>query len=482
MLLAIVLGIGSGVALTAFAGARRTNDAVSQFVKYSLPDDGGFLFGSLSAPPLTAGTAPGSLALPPLAQRIVNLPEVVAHFRSPYLFVTTSRTGRTGRDLNVIGDADPDLLRRVDRPMVLSGRLPGPSQPFEVVVNDLAARADHLRAGSILHLYAYTKAQMAGGALAGAIEHTLPPPKGPSFTVRVAAIVRFPQDVSAVAPLEAEAGVSYESDRNLYVMPAFLSKLASATGTSVQQIEDINLVAVRLRHGAADWEAFASRATAIGGKGVFVSPGNVFGVPSAAASAQRGIHLDVVALLLFGALVSFVTIVVVGQAVARQTVLEREDYAALRVLGATRAQIVGIVVLRSGLIGLAGALLGVAIACLASPLTPVGLARQAEIHPGFAIDAVILVPGAVAFGALISAWSVWPAWRTATRPIMAAADGRLQVRGSGVPGLAWRTGLSPAASVGTWFAFPPRTAGGRRRRSLCLWSRPPSRSRCLERL
>ena len=258
-----------------------------------------------------------------------------------------------------------------------------------------------------------------------------------------------------MAPLEAQAGVSYESDRNLYVTPAFLRKLASETDTSVQQIQDINLVSVRLRDGAGDWGAFAARATAIGKNAVFVSPGNVFGVPAAAASAQRGIHLDVVALLLFGALVALVTVVLVGQAVARQTILQAEDYAELRVLGGTRAQIVGIVVLRSGLIGLAGAFLGVAIAWLASPLTPVGLARQAEIHPGFAFDSVIVIPGAIALGALISAWSILPAWRMAARPIMAPADGGLPVRGSGVPGLAWKTGLSPAAAVGTWFALQP---------------------------
>ncbi len=455
VLLAVVLGIGSGVALTAFAGASRTNDAVPQFVKYSLPDDGGFLFGNLSSPPATPGVAPGSSALPPVAQRIVDLPQVVAHFRSPYLFVTTRRTGRTDSDLSVIGDADPDLLRRVDRPMVLSGRLPGPSQPFEVVVNDLAAHAERLRVGSTLHLYAYTKAQIAGGALAGAIEQAPPAPRGPSFTVRVAAIVRFPQDVSAVAPAEAEAGVSYESDRNLYVTPAFLRKLASGIHTSIQQIGNINLVSVRLRHGAGDWDAFATRATAIGRNDVFVSPGNVFGVPAAAASAQRGIHLDVVALLLFGALVALVTVVLVGQAVARQTVLQADDYAELRVLGATRAQIVGIVVIRSGLTGLAGSLVGVAICWLASPLTPVGLARQAEIHPGFFVDFVIVIPGAIALGTLITVWSILPAWRMATQPIMAPADGGLPVRGTGVPGLAWKTGLSPAAAVGTWFALQP---------------------------
>ena len=52
---------------------------------------------------------------------------------------------------------------------------------------------------------------------------------------------------------------------------------------------------------------------------MFASPGNTYGVPAAAASAQRGIHLDVVALVLFGTLAALVTTALVGQAVARQT-------------------------------------------------------------------------------------------------------------------------------------------------------------------
>ena len=69
----------------------------------------------------------GSLALAPTEQRIVDLPEVVAYARAPFLFVTTSPNGRTESDLNVIGVANPDLMRTVDRPMVLAGRLPDPT-------------------------------------------------------------------------------------------------------------------------------------------------------------------------------------------------------------------------------------------------------------------------------------------------------------------------------------------------------------------
>ncbi len=454
VVLVVLLGIGSGVALTAFAGARRTDDAVSQFVRYSLPDNGGFLFGNVSSPPVTPGLAVGSLALAPTEQRIVDLPQVVAYARAPYLFVSTSRDGRTESDLNVIGVANPDLMRTVDRPMVLAGRLPDPTDPSEVTVNDLAAQAGHLHVGSTVHLYAYSAGQIAGGQLAGGIEH-VPAPKGPSYAVRVAAVVRQPQDVTAVAPLEAQSGVSYESDRNLYVTPAFLSRLAVGVGVPVQQLNDINLLLVRLRHGAADWKTFAAEATAIGGNRVFVSPGNVYAVPAAAASAQRGIHLDVVALLLFGALASLVTIALVGQGVARQTSLARDDYANLRVLGATRSQLLTIVALRSGLIGASGALLAFLIAWLASPLMPVGLARQAEIHPGFVLDPTIMIPAAIGLGTLVAAWSMLPAWRASRSWNLRTSDGRSPAHRSAVATAISKSALSPGAAIGTRFALEP---------------------------
>jgi hypothetical protein len=174
-----------------------------------------------------------------------------------------------------------------------------------------------------------------------------------------------------------------------------------------------------------------------------------------AASAQRGIHLDVTALMLFGVLVAALALALVGQAAARQTALERGDYLNMRVLGATRAQLAGVVALRSGLTCLAGAVLGVGIAWLASPLTPVGLARQAEIHPGLMLDPAVLIPGAIAMGVLVTAWSVGHAWLTTRQTILAAADGGGPVRRSRVATLVSRTGLPPQAAIGTRFALEP---------------------------
>jgi hypothetical protein len=68
-LIAVVVGVGGGVALTAFAGARHTAAAVPQMLAYSRPDDGIVAFGGYCPPPKVAGPAATSLAPLPGAAR-----------------------------------------------------------------------------------------------------------------------------------------------------------------------------------------------------------------------------------------------------------------------------------------------------------------------------------------------------------------------------------------------------------------------------
>ncbi|HET9187606.1 MAG TPA: FtsX-like permease family protein, partial [Acidothermaceae bacterium] len=417
--LATLVGIGGGVTLTAFAGARRTDAAVPDFLAYSRPDDGGFLYGNIFSPPVESGAAANSLALAPAERQVIGLPQVVAHFRAPYLFMTLDRTGQAGNlgggaqrsGVNTIGVADRDLFRRVDRPMVLSGRLPRPSAPFDVAINELTAEKQHLHVGSRVHLFAYSAAQSAQGALTNSTSRP-ERPEGPAFTVRVRAVLRFPQDVSAVGPVAAKQDVSYEGQQNLYLTPAFLPRLAAGLGIPVQAIPDINLVGVRLRHGAGDFKPFAAAARRVGQGAVTVGEqGNVSGATTAAASAQRGVHLEVVALLAFGVLAALVTLLLVGQAINRQTQLDASDRATFRSLGATSGQLAGVVVVRTAVIAVAGATIAFAVAVLASPLMPLGLARQADLHPGFSVDLTVLVPGAIAIALLVTATAAGAVWR-----------------------------------------------------------------------
>jgi hypothetical protein len=268
----LLLGIGGGVALGAFAGARRTDTAMASFVSYSRPDDGGFIYGSPSGPTVPPGSAAYSLAPYGAVRQILALPQVKAWFEAPYLFMATDTSGSDVGTLNPSGFSTAEVLRDLDRPLVVAGHLPDPSRSFDAAVNEFAADKRHLQIGSHFRLYAYSYPQIAGAALItqGALRG---PPQGPSL-VKVTGIVRFPDDVSAVLPLASKQNVTYEGQQNMYMTPAFLERLAAGLGIPVQGLPDINFYGVRLRHGAADWKTFASEAAAIGHGQVFTSAGN----------------------------------------------------------------------------------------------------------------------------------------------------------------------------------------------------------------
>ena len=413
---ALVLGIGGGIALTALAGARRTDSAIGQFVSYSHPDDGAFLYGDPCAPPAVSGAAANSLSLLPVERRVVDLPQVAQHFRAPYLYLTSSPTGYTGTSLNAIGAADAALFRTVDRPLVVAGKLPDPKRPYDVAINELAAEGRHLHVGSHILLYAASVAQFRHCALTNGSSYKTVVPQGPTFRVRVTGIVRFPQDIDAVLPLADKQDVSYEGQENVYLTPAFLPQLAARLGIPVQQIPSLNFVGVRLRHGAADWSAFAARAQAVS-RNVSASAGNVYNSRASAASTQRGVHLEVVALLLFGGIAALVTLLLVSQAIARMVMLEGDDYGILRSFGASKMQLIAIVLARVFLIGAAGSALAVVVATLGSSIMPIGPARQAEIHPGINFDPQVLLLGFVGLLGFVAVCALIPAWRVSRPPI-----------------------------------------------------------------
>ena len=414
-LIAVLVGIGAGVALTAFAGARRTSAAIPQMLAYSRPDDGQVVVGGLSCPPLpVTGPAARSLAPLPAAARVLRLPQVAAYMRMSYLSFSSSRSGFGVASVNVTASADAQGFRAIDRPLMVAGRFPDPRHPFDAAISDTAARRLHLSVGSRLTLYAYSQAQACGLATAG----RLPAPAGPRFTVRVVGIARLPSDVNAIAPLAAAQNVDYEGQGNLFLTPAFLGRYAAAVGIAVQDVSGMNSYYVRLHGGLAGWNAFAAgvsrldRSALLGGGS---GGGGGAGLQVAAASAERGTQLAVVALLLFGALAWLVTVLLAGQALARQVLLDEADLVILTGLGMSRAQIVAAAVLRAALAGVAGGVLAVAGAVAASPLMPVGLARQAEISPGISADALVLAAGFLAIVLVIAALGALPAWGVSRR-------------------------------------------------------------------
>ena len=236
--------------------------------------------------------------------------------------------------------------------------------------------------------------------------------------MRVVGIARLPSDVNAITPLAAAQNVDYEGQGNLFLTPAFLLRYAAAVGIPVQDVTGMNSYYVRVHGGLAGWNAFAARVSRLDHSALLGGSsggGGGAGLQVAAASAERGTQLAVVALLLFGALAALVTVLLAGQALARQMLLDEADLAILTGLGMNRAQIVAVAVLRAALAGMAGGVLAVAVAVAASPLMPVGLARQAEISPGISADALVLAAGFCAIVVLMAALGVLSAWGVSRR-------------------------------------------------------------------
>ncbi len=153
-------------------------------------------------------------------------------------------------------------------------------------------------------------------------------------------------------------------------------------------------VRIRLRHGLADLGAFTAAARPlIGDQGQILVGGDA---ATAAVSTGRAIHFQALALLAFAALAGLAALVIVGQALARQVTLDSAEHPTLRALGMDPARMVLVAILPTAVIATAGVLAGVALAVVASPLFPMGLAGHAEIHPGLSLDPAVLGLGALA--------------------------------------------------------------------------------------
>ncbi|MCU1426406.1 MAG: hypothetical protein JWL83_406 [Actinomycetia bacterium] len=415
--IALLVGIGGGVALTALVGARRTQTSMQRFLAYNQPED------------LVAVINPS----PALFPRVLRLPEVASVTQMPYLFVSMSNSRFDG--VGTFGVIDDVGLHIIERPLVVRGRLARVDEPSEVVVDEAAARQRHLHIGSRLPVYAYSAKQLSAANAFFAPSA----PRGPQFVTQVVGIVRQPTSVTVV-PVRQD--VSYEATGLVYFTPAFVRRYAASLQAPLDRLAGTEIVRVRLGRGAADLASFRRGALAVAGDHVQIQDGSDTRV--AANAAQRGIAVEAWALLVFGALALIATIGVVGQILARQIRADARDNPTLGAMGMTRRQLLARALARPVVVAIVGAGLAVVIAVALSPLTPIGLARQAEIHPGVTFNLAVtaggffVIVGAVVLCALVPAFTA----SSAARPARNAA--RPRVRGWNVSG---RLGYRPVVPI-----------------------------------
>jgi hypothetical protein len=442
VLLAVLVGLAAGMVLAAVAGARRTNTALPRFIAHDRGIDATVDFPG-------AGQQRSRDPLARELREVAALPEVAGVARLTAIILSSadpaSPVGRR-RDLGFL-PMDPGVSRIVGRPIVVAGRLANEQRADEAVVDEELAARRHLRVGSIWRIGAYTTAQFEQAGSENSIA-----PAGPTVGLRIVGIVRHPIDL--LPAVTGQDGI-YVNQGDLLLTPAYWRRYGpdlAYYGVTIGVVLD---------DGAADVPRLATDVRRLLGPDALVgrvTPGVGVGLGAGTLPGlRRAVGLEAGALFAFAVLAAVAALLLVGQTLGRQVFLESVEYPTLRALGMTSGQLIGVALVRAVMIGGAGAAVAVATAVALSPLTPIGLARRAELHPGVQADLTVLVPGGLAVVVLVATCAAAAAWRSRRAP--AAGLGLVQPPGGRRPsrlaGALARAGLRPTAVIGTRFALEP---------------------------
>jgi ABC-type antimicrobial peptide transport system permease subunit len=417
--LALLLGVMGGVVLTAASGARRTDTAYPRLLRWANASD--------------IQVLPANVASPRYFRALQGLPQVSAMGTGILLNFAIKVHGQYLLYNHVTVDASPDgrMGSRIDRVKVLAGRFLDPADPRSAVIDQQMAADEHVAPGGTVRLFVVPNDRHGNPLLSRAYP----------VTFHVAGIVLFDNEVvPAVSGAYPTALLS----------PAFLrTAVARRVSNSGEG------AFVRLRPGVAV-AAFLRQASALAHH--YPATGGLVEVSPAGGitTTERAIRPYAVALALFAGLAGIITLVVIGQLLGRQVILDAAEFPVLRALGMTRTRLAALSLARAGAVTVLGGCLAVGTAVVASPLTPIGPARLAEPAPGIEANVAILATGLALIILLPLAMVAPAAWRAASAA--QGADGLAEPTGPPrVSRLA--SALSVAGSVtggvGLRMAFEP---------------------------
>jgi hypothetical protein len=437
LLLTLLVGLAGALVLAAAAGARRSEAALPRFLAWNR---------TMDAAVLVQPEEPFD-DLAEARRRLAALPEVhqVVRLTGALILAGADPTdpGRWHRQLGAIA-LDPGGSMAFGRPIVVAGRLPDERRTDEAVVDEELAKRRHLHVGSFYRVGINTLQQFGPAG-----EGQFVSPQGPVVDMRVVGIVRTPRDL---VPAATEQDNIFANGGELYLTPAYWARY----GPNIARY-GIGL-AVMLRHGQADLPRLRADLRRLYGDRAGVEPADALTTAETlTAGTRRAIRLESIALAGFAFLAALAALLLVGQTLGRQIVLEAVESPTLRALGMTRGQLIGVALVRAAPVALAGAALAVAGAVVLSPATPLGVARRAELTPGVAVDLPVLAIGAAALAVGVLACAAAAAWRAAHAP--AGSLGVTEVAGaqrrSRVAAALGAAGLPPVAVTGTRLALEP---------------------------
>jgi len=395
--LCLLIALVSGLVLAGVAAGRRTSTAFPRFEAAH-----GYDANVFSAAPM-----PGIAALPGVAS---VTPLLVTGSGTP--------TCACSRPINpsyfTVVEVAPKDLPRVAK--LVAGRMPDQSDPHQVLASFTLAQDVGVHLGTVIRIPLYSPSQRSALLTGASIR-----PDGPAFAVRVvgieAAEIEFPATNIPAYGLYTTRAFARIVNPHTVALPAYF---------------------VRLHHGAAGLPRFQARAQALGALAVD-------DLDTEATAIDSSIHPQAVGWWILAGLAALAGIVVVAQALARQAAIEAGPNPTLSALGASRRQLAAVGLTTVLVLAVVGVVGGVALACLLSPLTPLGEARLADPSPGFTFDAFVLLPGASAAVIVVLALGLGPAIRaTRTRR---PADTAL-ARPSRIVALLAGAGAPPSVLIG----------------------------------
>ena len=381
--LVLLAGLAGGVTLAAIAGARRTDSAFSRLlvstnaahvlVNPDYGNDSGLDWKAVAKLPMVTQAA--------RENGIIVLPLPV---RGP-----SDLTGSLG--LAQVGNAG----RTIGRLHILHGRAPDPRSADEVLVNPRFADRNGVSVGDtftavILDGAKLQQAGDAGGTFDDLRRGVNSGSFGDRVRLRVAGIAQTPEEIVLDEGFEQS---------ELIATPAFLRRYPQADAGFFG-------ILARLRRGAADIPAFKRAVQALPHQGAI----EFQTTPVTETKVARAVRPQVGALSIFAVVIALTGLLLVGQAFARQTFLDSVDHPTLRALGFGRHQLIAVAILRAVVIAIAATVLAVVLAIAVSPLTPIGVARDADPDLGFFVDGPVILLGALAVFFAVIVLATLPAW------------------------------------------------------------------------
>ena len=425
--LALLAGLAGGVTLAAIAGARRTDSAYSRLLVSTNaahvmvnPD-----YGNGSG---LDAKAVAQLPMVTQAARENGIILIPLPLRGP-----DDLTGSLG--LAQVGNAG----RTIGRLHILHGRAPDPGAAHDVLVNPRFAERNGLSVGDRFPAVILDGARLQQGSDAGGTFDDLrrgvnSGSFGDRVRLRVAGIAQTPEEIVLDEGFEQS---------ELIATPAFVRRYPQADAGFFG-------ILTRLRRGAADIPAFKRAVQALPHQGAI----EFQTTPVTEAKVARAVRPQVGALSIFALVIALTGLLLVGQALARQTFLDSVDHPTLRALGFGRRQLVAGAVLRGVVVAMGAAVLAVVLAIAASPLTPIGVARDADPDLGFFVDGRVILLGALAVFGAVLVLAALPAWWYTRGAQFRTAD-RPAARTSRLVGWLGRSGAPLTAGAGVRMALEP---------------------------